>query len=93
MSTYNKQFEYKNYKFNIKVEMNVEPQPGKAILGRHRITVNDMGPSNFYHSQLVMDKELEHEMVEFERMAKNHVDRREINDPEEIRMNKLGFNK
>ena len=44
----NKEHEYRGYKFNIKVELNqrVEKHPdGKR---EHKITMNDMGPSNYY---------------------------------------------
>jgi hypothetical protein len=46
----NKQFQYRGYKFNIKVELNysVERHPnGKKL---HKITLNDMGVNNYSKS-------------------------------------------
>jgi hypothetical protein len=44
---FNKRYSYMNYNFNIKVQLNyiVERRPGGKVT--HRITVNDMGSSNY----------------------------------------------
>lgn len=59
MNTMNKIHEYRGYKFNIKVELNFRIE--KCIGGKreHRITINDLGPSNYYHSHFAETVNLE----------------------------------
>lgn len=93
MKTLNKIFEYKDYKFNIKVELNfsAERRPGGLVL--HKITLNDMGISNFYKTLPVATSEIERIIELLENVAKEWVDERlglglsEI----EIKLGQLGF--
>lgn len=50
MDTMNKQHEYRGYTFNIKVELNAKVE--KCLNGKrvHRITLNNMGISNYYRT-------------------------------------------
>ena len=57
LDTYNKQFEYEGYTFNIKVELNsfAERRPGGAR--GHQITINDMGQSSNFYRQIAANTE------------------------------------
>jgi hypothetical protein len=59
MSAMNKEHEYGGYKFNIKVELNHRVE--KRIDGKreHKITVNDMGATNYYQTHLAESHNLE----------------------------------
>lgn len=93
MSSLNKQHEYRGYKFNIKVELNTRIE--KRIDGKreHMITINDMGPSNYYQQHLAKT----HNLVEtIELMIKNAekwVDKiiDDTKSPEELLLESLGF--
>lgn len=65
----NKQFKYKGYSFNIKVEMNVT-----SIA--HRVTVNDMGASNYSIQATVIEKEAIQAIKEMTETAKTWADKR-----------------
>jgi catalase (peroxidase I) len=91
MNTKNKEFKYKNYNFNIKIELfsEVERRPdGKAW---HTITINDMGPSNFYQKKQVLDEDLEKEIYALEQKAKDYVDNKIEKRDIDLRLEKLGF--
>jgi len=53
MGSFNKEIEYNNYKFNIKVDLDVEVE--KCPNGKRwsKITINDLGPSNYYQQEKV----------------------------------------
>lgn len=48
----NKIHEYRGFKFNIKVELNYKVEKKINGVKYHKITLNDMGPSNYYKSYL-----------------------------------------
>lgn len=48
----NKVHEYRGFKFNIKVELNHTVERRPDGLRQHKITLNDMGPTNYYETYL-----------------------------------------
>jgi hypothetical protein len=63
MSTLNKVHEYKDYKFNIKVELDYQVERSLDGKREHNITLNDMGPSNYYQTHLAETHNLQ-EIIE-----------------------------
>lgn len=92
MNEMSKEFDYRGYKFNIKVELNsiIEKTPnGKKW---HNITINDMGVTNYYHKQSVEDSLLIKTLSDMENEAKLWVDKRSYNNPTpDSRLTELGF--
>ena len=92
MQEMNKIFEYRDYKFNIKVELNsrVEKTPnGKRW---HNITINDMGVTNYYKKREVEDNFLVKTILDIENEAKLWVDIRSYNEASpDSRLTELGF--
>ena len=70
----NKQFEYRGFNFNIKVELNTKVE--KRIDGErwHTVTTNCMDFDNYYKKEEVNDKFLVICVQECERLAKMYVD-------------------
>jgi len=93
MSEMNKQHEYRDYKFNIKVELNHKVE--KRIDGKreHKVTLNDMGPSNYYQSQLVESQNLAEIIELMIEDAEKWVDRQYNGDKsqEQILLESMGF--
>lgn len=77
MKTLDKQFDYKTYRFNITVTLNVksERHPGGKVF--HEIRTNDMGPANYYNKELVEESQLLNKISEHEKLAKEYVDGRD----------------
>lgn len=48
----NKVHEYRGFKFNIKVELDHTVEKRYDGLRQHKITLNDMGPTNYYKTHL-----------------------------------------
>lgn len=91
MKSYNKEFEYKGYRFNIKVELNTKIE--KQLDGKlwHTIAVNDMGPSNYYRKFDVLDFDLTTGISNAIDHAKAHVDdKTQLSTAEKTLIN-LGF--
>lgn len=93
MSSLSKQYEYREYKFNIKVVLNFKLE--KCIDGKreHMITLNDMGPSNYYQTHLAETYNLE-EIIELMcKDAEKWVDKQidGYKSPEEKILENLGF--
>ena len=93
MKKYNKQFDYKGYKFNISVELNTsaERHPNGKVW--HTIITNDMGATNYYQKQNVESNELADAVINQERIAKLFVDKGEGNAEEEMLLLSMGFSK
>lgn len=74
MKTLNKEFEYRGYKFNIKLETHnrVEKKSDGNIF--HTITINSMGYDNYYKKQEVSDDLVEIIVQAYEVGAKKYVD-------------------
>lgn len=94
MSEMNKQHDYRNYKFNIKVELNHKVE--KKIDGKreHKVTLNNMGSSNYYQSQLVETQNLSEIIELMIEDAEKWVDK-QINgykSPEQLILISMGFN-
>ncbi len=91
MNTKNKEFKYQNYNFNIKIELfsKVEKRPNGKIW--HTITINDMGPSNFYHKKQVLDEDLEKEIYALQKKAQDYADNKIEKRDIDLRLEKLGF--
>lgn len=58
MKKYSKIYEYKKYKFNISVELNTKVERGLNGKKYHTVILNDMGATNFYIKELVLDETL-----------------------------------
>ena len=90
----NKIHEYRGYKFNIKVELNYRVE--KRINGKreHKVTLNDMGPSNYYQSIYVETCNLEENIQLMIEDAETWVDTRVDGNKtfEEKLLASLGFN-
>lgn len=91
----NKIHEYRGFKFNIKVELNHTVEKRPDGLRQHKITLNDMGPTNYYKTTLCKtDNMIEyiHNMMED---AEKWVDERidESKSYEVKLLEKMGFKK
>lgn len=78
--TFNKQFEYRTYKFNIEVTLeftifHTEKHPIKGE-AQHQVKVNCMGMDNYYEKVLCGDSQLEATITEQTLLAKSYVDRK-----------------
>ena len=91
METLNKVFEYRGFKFNIKLELNTKIE--KRIDGDrwHTVTTNCMDSNNFYTKNEVKDENLEQCIKEIQNNAKIYVDK-QLGGPTDIqRFINLGF--
>jgi len=90
MCAMDKQFEYLGVHFNISVILNYETE--RCIDGKtyHHITVNDMGPSNYYMTEKVIDEDLEAVVNNMTIAAKQWVDSRQ-SPPKHQLLHDLGF--
>lgn len=92
MKEMNKEFEYRGYKFNIKVEL--ETRVTKEINGDkyHTVLINDMGPGNYYKKEEVRDSLLEKALYSLEKRAEDYVNKIIDGRPShDERLTKLGF--
>ena len=94
MSTMNKQHEYRNYKFNIKVELNHKVE--KRIDGKreHRIVIyNTLGAIDYYQTHLAETVNLEEIIYCMIEDAEKWVDRLTNADksPEQLLLESMGF--
>ena len=89
----NKEYEYRGYKFNIKVELNHKIE--KRIDGKreHKITLNDMGVTNYYQTHLAETHNLEEIIFYMTEDAEKWVDTRIDGDKtsEQLLLEHLGF--
>ena len=88
----NKQFEYRGFNFNIKVELSTKVE--KRIDGErwHTITINCMDVDNYYKKEEVNDKFLVVCVQDCERLAKKYVDEKLDGKPSPaVRLSELGF--
>lgn len=75
----NKEFSYKDYKFNIKVELNSHFQEKKGNKGQnpvHRVQINDMGAANWCMSKDASTDTLEKVIKELEGEAIKYAENR-----------------
>jgi len=89
-----KEFEYRGYTFNIKVELNYEIDRHLGGISRHRIVLNDMGPSNYYETKYCVSMDLSYSINDMTGAAKRWVDKQLDNSrtEEEELLISLGFN-
>jgi hypothetical protein len=88
----NKQFEYRGFNFNIKVELNTKVE--KRIDGErwHTVTTNCMDVDNYYKKEEVNDNFLVMCVQDCERLAKKYVDEKLDGKPSpDARLSELGF--
>lgn len=92
MNKMNKQFEYRGFNFNIKVELNTKVE--KCIGGErwHTVTTNCMDADNYYKKEEVHDKFLVMCVQGCEILAKKYVDEKLDGKPSpDARLSELGF--
>ena len=88
----NKQFDYKGYKFNIKVELNTRVERGINGERWHTVTTNCIDFDNYYKKEEVKDKFLEFCVQDTERLAKQYIDEKEDGKKSsDDRLSSLGF--
>ena len=91
--TYNKEFEYRGYQMNIKIEKDTKIE--KRIDGNrwHTVTTNCMGHDNYYQKDEVLDNALEVYLFNAENKAKEYIDKKLDNTTDDFtkRLNSLGF--
>jgi hypothetical protein len=94
MGLMNKEFEYRGYTFNIKVEVNHTVNRHLGGISRHKVTLNDMGPSNYYETRFCISIELPNCIDNMTGVAKKWVDKQLDNSrtEEEELLISLGFN-
>jgi hypothetical protein len=91
MKEMNKEFTYKGYTFNFCIELNVEIErcpDGKRF---HKVTVNDMGSTNYNETTLVDNDQLALDLIAVEQSVKEWVDKRENVDPLLNQLQLFGF--
>jgi len=92
MSVMNKEFDYRGYKFNIKVELNTRAERRMDGERWHTVTVNCMDFDNYYKKEEVKDRFLELCVQDAERLAKQYIDEKEDGKkPDDERLSALGF--
>lgn len=95
MSKFNKEFEYKGYKFNTSVELNTKVE--KRINGKkwHTIITNCLGANNFYTRDEIETFQIEEYVKLHYEMVTTYVDRLTYkpNSFEEQLLTSLGFSK
>jgi hypothetical protein len=88
----NKQFEYRDFNFNIKVELNTKVE--KRIDGErwHTVTTNCMDGGNYYKKEEVNDKFLVPYILACERLAEKCIDEKiDGKSSPDARLSELGF--
>lgn len=91
-NSYNKEFQYKNYIFNIKIELDVKIEKKPDGKRWHRITINDMGFGNFYKSyEFLSDSNIAEEVGKATSLAEEYVDRHNKMSKTEEELIGLGF--
>ena len=88
----NKQFKYRGFNFNIKVELNTKVE--KRIDGErwHTVTINCTDVDNYYKKEEVNDNLLVMYVQDCERLAKKYVDEKLDGKPSpDARLSELGF--
>jgi hypothetical protein len=92
MNEINKIFEYRGYKFNIKVELNTRIEKSPNGKRWHNVIINDVGVTNYYNKQEVEDSLLLKTLSDMENIAKSWVDNRSYNNPtQDSILSELGF--
>lgn len=93
MSKFNKEFEYKRYKFNTLVELNtrVERTPNGKVF--HTIITNCMDGNNYYLKHEIESSEIEKFVALHKQSAIDYVDKLSYKSQstEEILLEELGF--
>jgi hypothetical protein len=89
----NKVHGYRGYLFNIKVELNFKVEKGIEGKSEHMITLNHMGPSNYYQTQLTETSNLEETIELMCKEAEKWIDRQidGYKSPEQNILESLGF--
>lgn len=94
-NTWNKEYEYRNYTFNIKVELCTDLNTPGNPDQYHTVLINDMGVTNYYDKFKVIKSQteciLEQEIQKGINRAKNFVEEREnLSQGEKLLIN-MGF--
>lgn len=89
----NRQHEYLGYKFNIKVELNNRVEKRINGIREHKITLNDMGCSNYYQTRFCNSNQLGLMITSMILEAEVWVDKQNNGDDSEdvLLLKSLGF--
>lgn len=88
----NKVFEYRGYKFNIKVELNTRTERRMDGERWHTVTTNCMGFDNYYSKAEVQDDVLILKINAEEILAKEYIDKKLDGNPSvDQRLTEMGF--
>ncbi len=87
----NKIFEYKGYKFNIKVELHTKAERHAGGKVWNKVTISDMGSGNWYKTAEVITEHIVLQINTLENMAKEYVDKRDTRSDIEKELEKIGF--
>ena len=87
----NKEYLYKNYKFNIRVSLNTSTE--RRINGNnyHKVTISDMGSSNWFQEKEVLSIELLSIIENFEKLANDFVNDKDNRTDDEKLLSSVGF--
>lgn len=87
----NRIFKHEDFTFNVKVELNIKAERRPNGLVWHRITISDMGSSNWLQTKEVEEFWLMSAIKDFEDLAKQYVDAKDTR-PEIIKkLSACGF--
>ena len=93
MSKLNKEFDYKDYKFNTSVELNTsaERKPNGKVW--HTIITNCMGGNNYYQKEEIETYQIEECVANHKKSAIDYIDKLTYKKQsfEEILLSELGF--
>jgi len=92
-NTMNREFHYRSYKFNVKVELNTKIEKRMGGDSFSRITLNDMGGTSYYEVKEVNNQILTESIQKMENDARHFVDIREKKEfsPLQASLLELGF--
>lgn len=89
---YNKQYTIGDHTFNVCVELNARAERRIGGVVQHKVTINDMGPNNFYKS-VYCEKDVIITVSELVREAEDYVNGKGVEglSDGELALKKLGF--
>lgn len=87
----NRIFKYKNYTFNVNISFNVKAERAMNGLTWHRVTISDMGSSNWHDTKEVLDMDVLEAIIELENKAIGYVDGKIDKSDLAVKLSDIGF--